>query len=137
MSLTIPKGHEQVLVIDDDEFIVKILEAFLKQQGHQAITATSGSEALRMFLEIKEQISLVILDQTLPDISGAELAAKLRNMRPNIPIVMFSGYGEEDMRRETKGLGINAYMRKPVTYDQLAKIVRKVLDSAQDKVTNH
>ncbi len=131
--MTIPKGHEQVLVIDDEVFIVKILEAFLKQQGYQALSATSGTEALGIFLGKKDQISLVILDQNMPDMSGAALATKLRSLRPDIPIVMFSGYGEEEMRQETKNLGITAFMRKPVTHDQVAKVVRKALDSGRKK----
>lgn len=134
--MTIPRGHEQVLVIDDEEFIVKVLEAFLKLLGYQAFSTTSAVEALRTFLENKDQISLVILDQSMPDMSGADLALMLRGMRADIPIIMCSGYGEEEMRRETKDLGITAFMRKPVTHDQLAITVRKVLDSAQQKTTN-
>jgi len=135
--LTMPKRHEQVLVIDDEVFIVRILEAFLKQQGYQALSATSGTEALRIFLGKKDQISLVILDQNMPDMSGAALAMKLRSERPDIPIVMFSGYGEEEMRHETKNLGITAFMRKPVTHDQVARVVRKALDSGRKKRTAH
>jgi DNA-binding NtrC family response regulator len=137
MSLTIPRGHEQVLVIDDDNFIVKILEAFLKMLGYRVLSTTRGVEALQLFLEKKDQISLVILDHTMPDIGGAELAAKLRGARPDIPIIMFSGYDEEDMRRETEKLNITAFMRKPVTHDQLAVTVRKALDESQEKSCAH
>lgn len=124
-----------MLVIDDEAFIVKILVAFLQQLGYQARSTTCGFEALQMFLELKDQISLVILDHTMPDISGAELAAKLRSVRPGLPIIMFSGYGEEEMRRDTKDVGITAFMRKPITHDQLAVTVRKALDANREKIT--
>lgn len=137
ISLTIPRGHEQVLVVDDEAFIVKILSAFLKQLGYQALSTTSGVEALQMFVVNQDRISLVILDQTMPDMSGVDLASKLRSIRPNIPIIMFSGYGEEEMRRETKDLGITAFMRKPVTHDQLAITVRKALDTPREKTILH
>lgn len=133
--MTIPRGHEQVLVVDDEAFIVKILSAFLKQLGYQPLATTSGVEAWHMFVEHQDRVSLVILDQTMPDMSGADLASKLRRLRPDMPIIMFSGYGEEEMRRETKDLGITAFMRKPVTHDQLALTVRKALDTAREKTT--
>ena len=133
MSLATPKELEQVLVIDDDEFIVKILIAFLEQLGYRALSATSGNEASRLFLEKKDQISLVILDQNLPDASGVELAGKMRSVRPNIPIVMSSGYDVEEMWREIENLGITAFISKPVTYDQLSRTVRSILGPAQEK----
>lgn len=133
--MTIPRGHEQVLVVDDEAFIMNIVAAFLTQLGYTALATTSGREALKMFHEKKEQISLVILDHSMPDITGAELAAQLRSARPDLPIIMFSGYGEEDMRRETKDLGITGFLRKPVTHDHLAIMVRRALDTAREKET--
>lgn len=124
-------------MVDDDAFIVTVVEAFLKQLGYKALAATSGREALQLFDENRDQTSLVILDQSMPDISGAELAAQLRSMRPSLPIIMFSGYGEEDMRRATRHLGISAFMPKPVTGDQLAVTVRRALDTAREKENAH
>lgn len=130
--MTIAGGHEQVLVIDDDELIVTILETFLKLLGYRAFCTTSAAEALTMFLEKKDQISIVILDQSMPDISGTELALMLRGINADIPIIVCSGYDEEEMRHQTQNIGITAFMRKPVMYDQLARTVRQVLDSAQE-----
>lgn len=131
--MTMPRGHERVLVVDDEPSIVKILTELLRQMGYQVLSATSGTEALRTFVEKKDQISLVIMDQTMPDLSGADLALKLRAIQPDTPIILYSGYDPETFRWQMRELGISAFMAKPVTRSELAMTVRKVLDAAQKK----
>ncbi|MFZ1985900.1 MAG: response regulator [Desulfatitalea sp.] len=128
-----PRGHECVLVVDDEPSIVKILSELLGQLGYQVLSTTSGTEALRMVVQKKDQISLVIVDQSMPDLSGIDLALKLRAIHPDMPIILYSGYDQETFRRQMREIGISAFMAKPVTRSELAMTVRKVLDAARKK----
>lgn len=124
----IPKGSERILAVDDEEDIVGMYKAVLEHQGYH-VTAFSNSE--KAFEEIQrspDDFDLIITDQTMPNLSGAELTRKTLEIRPDIPIILCTGYSSMISEDEAKKIGITRFMMKPVNRRDLAFTVRKILD---------
>jgi len=124
----LPRGNERVLVVDDEQIIVQITERMLKGLGYQVTAVTSGSEALQYFQMRPEEVDLVITDMTMPQITGAQLAQKLLAVKPDLPIILCTGFSELINEKKAKAIGIREYIMKPVVIQELAAVVRKVLD---------
>ncbi len=124
----IPKGDgETVLVVDDEESVLHIATAMLEQAGYRVVTAASGMEALDRFEECTEAISCVVTDQTMPGITGAELASQLLRLRPGLPVILMTGFSELIGRDEALAMGIREYLDKPFTMGVLARAVKRCL----------
>ena len=87
----------------------------------------SGLEAVKLFEKSSEQIDLVLLDLTMPVMSGEEAFARLRTVRPNVPIVVSSGFSEFEAERRFEGQGLSGYLQKPYTITALAQKINEVL----------
>jgi nitrogen fixation negative regulator NifL len=119
------RGH--VMVVDDDAIIVKYMTVLLEKFGCQVTGMTSATEALRMFQDNPRCVDLVMTDQTMPALSGIELARAMLACRPDIPIVLSTGYSnviDEDIVRQS---GIRRFLTKPVPAKVLADIVAEYL----------
>jgi CheY-like chemotaxis protein len=119
------RGH--VMVVDDDAIIVKYMTALLESFGCQVTGMTSATEALQMFQNNPYCVDLVMTDQTMPALSGIELARAMLACRPDIPIVLSTGYSnviDEDMVRQ---IGVRRFLTKPVPARVLANIVAEYL----------
>jgi len=116
-----------VLVIDDEETIRQTAKAILEKRGLQvfvAETATGGLEAFRL---LADRISLVLLDLTMPVMSGRELLREVRTIRPDVPVLLSSGYDEVDARHRIDGNEVSGFLQKPYTAAELLRQVRNVL----------
>ncbi len=123
-----PSGTERILVVDDEETLAAICCELLDGQGYRTTSATSSVDALDIFRANPQKFDLVITDQTMPEMSGAELSSKLLEIRPELPIILCSGYSAKVSAEEAKALGIRAFCMKPVDAEELAVAVRQVLD---------
>ncbi len=124
-----PKGSERILMIDDEEPIVALAERMLEDLGYVVTSETSSAEALRLFSAVPTQFDLVITDFMMPHMTGGELIAAFRRVRPDIPIVLTSGFNEEVITpEESRKLGVTEYIRKPFSAAVIAHAVRRVLD---------
>ena len=121
-------GTERILLVDDDEVIGCIAKEILERLGYQVTMLTSGVEAAEIFGEAPQEIDLVVTDMTMPNMTGAELSQKLLKIRPDIPIILCTGFSELIDKEKATALGIQEYLMKPVGRNDLAKTVRKVLD---------
>lgn len=119
--------QKNILVVDDELAIVKIIEKFLEKLGYRVISTDSAINALQLFKQYEDQIFLVITDLTMPDLCGTDLTKKIRAVRPEIPIILCTGYGEMIGQKRTKGLKITAYLGKPITRDELASVIDRVI----------
>ena len=130
----IPLGkHERVLFVDDEEMIVEIGQNFLEHLGYEAVARTSSVEALELFRVQPARFDLVITDMTMPKMTGDKLAQELLRIRPEIPILIYTGFSEHITEEKAKAMGIRGLVKKPLVMKELAKAVRSALDSPKDK----
>ncbi len=123
------QGIGHILLIDDEEPIVKVEKLMLKRLGYQVTALTSATEALNTFRSQPDQFDLVITDMTMPSMTGIELAPKLIDIRPGIPIILCSGFNEMVSDEKAKAIGIKAYVQKPLDLKVLGQTVRNVLEN--------
>jgi two-component system, cell cycle sensor histidine kinase and response regulator CckA len=124
----IPGGTERILVVDDEELIVDMNKFILERIGYKVVATTSSAKALAEISAHPDGFDLVITDQTMPELTGIELAQEVMKIRPDIPIVLCSGYSAVVSEEEALQKGIKRYIIKPVELRALARIVRDVLD---------
>lgn len=125
----VPTGNESILFVDDEELITTMGKTMLERLGYRVTASTSSCEALETFRNEPDQFDLVITDQTMPKITGVELAQRMMQIRPDIPIILCTGYSAITSETEAKLLGIKAFAYKPLVKKQLAGLLRSVLDS--------
>ena len=100
----------------------------LHQLGYRVVLAANAAEALEIFLDKRDSLDLVITDKTLPKMTGFELARAIKNLRPDIPIVLCTGYSEKEDMAVGEAIGISQFVMKPLRKKALAETVRQVLD---------
>jgi len=127
--IPLPTGKERILFIDDEPFIVDIGKGMLEHLGYTVVTRTSPIEALEAFKAQPDKFDLVITDMTMPKMTGDELAKELMAIRPDIPIILCTGFSELINEEKAKAMGIRAFVMKPVVQREMANAVRKALDS--------
>ncbi|MFH2059440.1 MAG: response regulator [Pseudomonadota bacterium] len=126
----IPTGNEHILVIDDEKILAELIKELLKGLGYQVMAAVSSIEALELFRTGPEKFDLVITDQAMPKMTGSSLAVELIKIRPDIPIVLYTGFDSLPAMEQMKTMGIRKIIKKPVSKRQLAVIIREVLDES-------
>ena len=124
----LPTGSERILVIDDEPPIAKMSGQILERLGYSVTTRTSSLEALELFRSKPQDFDLVITDMTMPNMTGDRLAIELMKIRPDIPVVLCTGYSKNISEESASEIGIKAFICKPTGKADLAKTVRKVLD---------
>ncbi|MDY0222566.1 MAG: ATP-binding protein [Desulfobacterium sp.] len=124
-----PVDNERILFVDDESQIVSVGAKILERCGYNVTGKTSSMEALSTFQENPWQFDLVITDMTMPGIVGTELAKRMMDLRPGIPIIICTGFSERIDPETAAAIGICAYINKPVLSAHLATIVRRVLDA--------
>ena len=120
-------GTEHILYVDDEEMLVRLGNRLLKTLGYKVTCFTKPKEALEAFLLNHQTFDLVISDMTMPELSGQRLAAEILKIRPDIPIIICSGYSEVMDTINMKKIGIKKWIMKPLTRNDLAKVIREVL----------
>ncbi len=119
-----PAIPSTVLIIDDDDAIRALAQWVAQRAGYQALTARDGPEGLEAFRRSAGAVGLILLDLTMPRMTGAEVISALRDLHTNVPVVLITGYGEDAVREDEK-LGTVGVLQKPFTPDDL----RRVLDN--------
>ena len=124
----LPTGSECILLVDDEESLIDLGKNMLKKLGYGVETWTRPVEALDTFRTNPHKFDLVISDMTMPNMTGDILATELRRIRPDIPIIICTGYSERINEQKAEELNIQGLIMKPFTIRRLAKSVRKALD---------
>jgi len=129
VSDKIPRGNgEKILYIDDEVSIAKMVEQMLERQGYSVEAQTSPATALELFLSQPDAFDLVITDMTMPQMTGVQLSEKLKEVRPDIPVIICSGHSALIDEEKAKTIGIDGYVMKPLVMRDIAKSIRNVLD---------
>jgi nitrogen-specific signal transduction histidine kinase/CheY-like chemotaxis protein len=118
-----------ILVIDDDEGVCDLASEVLQRAGLHVLTASDGHAGLKLFEDHLDSIRVVLLDRTMPSLSGAETFDALRTIRPDARIVLVSGYSEERVSAELAGRGLAGFLQKPFLPDTLLWRVREALEA--------
>ena len=126
-----PKGNERILLVDDEEAIVNLEKLMLERLGYHVTERTSSSDALKAFQANPSAFDLVISDMTMPNMTGDQLAKELISVRPDIPIIICTGFSERIDKEKAEAIGVKGLLMKPVVRSEMAKMVRKVLDDGR------
>ena len=124
----IPEGRECILFVDDEEVLVDIGQKMLEKLGYKVIARTSSLEALEAFRAQADKIDLVISDLTMPNMTGDILAQELMRLKPDLPVIVCSGFSEQMNEQNARSMGIREFVMKPLVMRKLADTIRKVLD---------
>ncbi|MDD5350205.1 MAG: PAS domain S-box protein [Chthoniobacteraceae bacterium] len=131
---SVTRGHgETVLVVDDEPEILQIIETVLGDNGWKVVTAADGLEGVAAFLNHSTQIKAVLTDMVMPNMDGLNLIRSLRKLAPDLPILVSSGYSNEESREELRELRVNAFLKKPFSARQLlAHVVAALYEKPGD-----
>lgn len=124
----IPRGTERILFVDDELDITRISKTLLSNLGYTVTVENQSLNALKIFQEDPHAFDLLITDHTMPGLTGGDLARSALHLRPDLPIILCTGYTTALSKHEALQLGIKKYVIKPLTTRELAEIVREVLD---------
>jgi PAS domain S-box-containing protein len=124
----LPTGNERILFIDDQQSIIEIGEHVFESLGYDVTTETSSVDALALFNSKPDNFDLIITDMTMPEITGDKLAHEMLRTRPDIPIIICTGYSAQITKEKAENIGIRAYVMKPIMKHEIAKTIRQVLD---------
>jgi CheY-like chemotaxis protein len=124
----LPTGSERILFVDDEEALVEMGEDILAELGYDVTSRMNGREALELLKLDPSRFDLVITDQTMPEMTGIALAREVLTIRPDMPIIMCTGFSYEVNEDKARAAGIKAFAMKPLTKREIARTVRKVLD---------
>nr|WP_321467389.1 ATP-binding protein [uncultured Desulfobulbus sp.] len=125
----LPRGHEQIVFIDDDPFLTNIGGAILEELGYRVVLFNDSQDALQYIMEHREEVDLVVTDMTMPKMTGLDLAGWLRASRVRVPILLCTGYSEGMTEEQLRGVNVQKCIVKPINSQLLASSVRSLLDN--------
>jgi CheY-like chemotaxis protein len=131
----IPRGNEKIIFIDDEKDLVEIGARLLVNLGYDVVSTTNSLEALEIFRTDPSRFDLVISDQTMPHLTGLQLAGQLKQIRPDLPVILCTGFSENIDELNYKSRGINDFLMKPIARNEMARVVRSVLDRNRRNVS--
>jgi len=125
------RGTERIAIVDDEPAIVKMLQQILSRLGYVVVAHTSPTETLALIQSRPHDVDLVITDMTMPEMPGDILIREMRKIRPDIPVILCTGYSSRVSKEKADTMGIQALAHKPFDRNELARMVREVLDMAK------
>jgi PAS domain S-box-containing protein len=124
----VPNGNERILFVDDEEIIVKSVQNMLEHLGYRVTAAMDSEEALELFSGKPSEFDLVMTDQTMPAMTGEHLGKEVMRIRPDIPVILCTGYSDLISSEKAMAMGFRGFIMKPFTLRESAELVRRVLD---------
>lgn len=119
------KGSGMFLVVDDEEAIRTVAELMLTKLGFDVLTAEDGKQGVTVFTENKDKICGVLLDLTMPHKDGTQTFREIRELRPDIKVILTSGYNEQDATQEFVGKGLAGFIQKPFRFNEFSKVIEE------------
>ena len=124
---SVENGQESLLFVDDEEWLVDMWKEILESLGYRMTVTTKPLEALKMFKENPRDFDLVITDQTMPQMTGLELAQELLGLRPELPIILVTGFSQVVTPEKAKAAGVREYIMKPLSISELTNAISRSL----------
>jgi CheY-like chemotaxis protein len=126
----LPGGAGAVLVVDDEETVRTLAAYLLEQLGYHVVLAADGREGVERIAAGPEVFRFVLLDMTMPILSGEDTFREIRRLQPALPIILMSGYPEQEVLDRLAGQVLAAFLQKPFTRNQLTEVARRALEPA-------
>lgn len=123
------RGTETILIVDDEEIVIHVSREMLNNMGYNVLIARGGKEALETFKKDNDKIALVMLDMIMPDMGGSHVYNVLKEIKPDIKVLLSSGYSLNGQASEIMSRDCDGFIQKPFNMKQLSKVLRKILDS--------
>jgi CheY-like chemotaxis protein len=123
---TVVKGHGKILFVDDEDFVRRIAKDILQNSGYEVVTAANGTERIEIYRKNAVYIDLVLLDMSMFGIWGLETFRELITIKPDVKVIMWSGFSMDERVRKALELGADSFIQKPYTNIQLSKAVYNV-----------
>ena len=131
-----PTGpRELVMIVDDEDFVTLLAQRVLTDEGYRVVTARDGFQAIDIYRKLGEQVALIILDFTMPVMDGTDVFNELREINPKVPVVLSSGFAEQERLRAMLARGLRGFIPKPYTQQKLLTQIRSVLDTLSAEST--
>lgn len=124
-----PRSVRKVLIIDDEVTVRRTAKSALERHGYEAVLAENGREGIEIFRALEDKISAVLLDLTMPGMNGDEVLRSLQNIRPDVRVVLSSGYDQNEVVRQFAGKGLAGFLQKPYT---VAALLNRIADAARE-----
>jgi CheY-like chemotaxis protein len=126
----LPRGNgEIIMIVDDEPPLVALAEEILADLGYEPLGFTSSVAALQAFRAKLTRFDLVLTDEMMPDLTGTELAREIRQLRPDSPVILMSGYGGPQLRERAQAAGVYEVLRKPLVRRDIAEPVARALQA--------
>ncbi|MCK9295710.1 MAG: response regulator [Desulfobulbaceae bacterium] len=122
------RGHEHILIVDDEQNIIRIAREILEDSGYQVSAHRTGAGALEQFQQQPEKFDLLITDMAMPGMSGVDLARQVMELKPSMPVILCSGHSDMVNRDQALAMGIRAYVAKPYFMSEMLRTIRTVLN---------
>jgi CheY-like chemotaxis protein len=129
----LPRGSESILFVDDEPVLVDMGQQMLTRLGYKVICCDKSPEALKLFEEDPYGFDLVVSDTTMPNMTGDILLSRMLAVRPDIPVILCTGYSEQITQEKAARIGIAAFLMKPLSISDLAHTLRRTLDSQPER----
>ena len=120
-------NNKTVLIVDDEESVRSTARNTLQRRGYRTLEARDGREALELFRQFAHEIALVLLDLTMPYMNGEEVLRELKTIRPEVQVLLSSGFNQVEAVRRFTGKGLAGFLQKPYTAAMLAETVKKIV----------
>jgi PAS domain S-box-containing protein len=117
----------RILIVDDEDMIRTVSTAMLEELGFDTLVAASGEEALTIFREKPDCIDIVLLDQVMPGMDGVSVCRELRSIRPDVKVLLASGFSQQEVSERFKGIELNGFLQKPYTMNSLTTELTRML----------
>ncbi len=121
-------GTERILLVDDEQMLADMGKIMLERLGYKVTVQMDSLEALTTFQNQPDAFDLVVTDQTMPGMTGADLARKILQIKPELPIILCTGYSSMITEEKARSLGIKGFALKPLTRKNIAQLIRKVME---------
>ena len=126
-------GHDTILLIDDETIVREVNQEIITELGYRVLSACNGRQALDIYKDKGPEIGLVILDMIMPEMSGGEVFNKLRELNPEVKVLLASGYSIEGQASKIMAQGCNGFIRKPFTVELLSTKINEILRGKEKK----
>jgi CheY-like chemotaxis protein len=122
------QGTANVLLVDDEEVVLKVGQELLEAMGHQVLTAKDGKEAITVYKKNRDKIDIVVLDMVMPRMGGGKAYDLMKEINPDVKVLLSSGFSVDGEASEILKRGCDGFIQKPFTMKQLAAKIRGILD---------
>jgi len=127
-------GNERILLVDDELDLAHIGKLMLQRLGYRVISRTNATKALDLFKRESGRFDLLITDMSMPQMSGLALVQEARILKPDLPVIICTGYNERLARTDIRSVNINAVVFKPLRLDEIARVIRQVLNPVAERI---